>query len=44
MSDGWNRIPLFKLGDIPVIGDFVIVSISLDLAADEIVIEYMETQ
>ena len=45
MSDGaWARIPLFKLGEIPIVGDYVILSIELDIATDEIVITYMETQ
>ena len=44
MADGWDRIPLFKLGDLPIVGKYVIISIDLDLETDEIVIEYMETQ
>ena len=44
MDGAWARVPLFKLGDIPVVGDYVILSIELDIATDEIVITYMETQ
>ena len=40
----WARIPLLKLGDLPIVGAYAVISIEYDIATDEIVILCEEIQ